>query len=70
MSRLDDVQNRRLFAHDLRNSIGAIRTAAEVLQRRHGSEGTNPKLFTIILDELDRLEKMVDTEIAPRLSTS
>ena len=68
MSRLDDVQNRRLFAHDLRNSIGAIRTASEVLQRRHGTEGTNAKLFTIILDELDRLEKMVDTDIAPRIS--
>ncbi|MGH7803051.1 MAG: histidine kinase dimerization/phospho-acceptor domain-containing protein [Candidatus Binatia bacterium] len=68
MSRLDDVQNRRLFAHDLRNSIGAIRTAAEVLQRRHGTEGSNAKLFAIILDELDRLEKMVDTDIAARLS--
>ena len=68
MSRLDDVQNRRLFAHDLRNSIGAIRTAAEVLQRRVGSEGSNAKLFTIMLDELDRLEKMVDTDIAPRIS--
>ena len=67
MSRLDDVQNRRLFAHDLRNSIGAIRTAAEVLQRRVGGEGSNAKLFTIMLDELDRLEKMVDTDIAPRL---
>ena len=68
MSRLDDVQNRRLFAHDLRNSIGAVRPAAEVLQRRVGTEGSNAKLFTILLDELDRLEKMVDTEIAPRLS--
>ena len=69
MSRLEDVQNRRVFAHDLRNSIGAIRTAAEVLQRRHASEGSNAKLFTIILDELDRLEKMVDTDISPRIGT-
>jgi nitrogen-specific signal transduction histidine kinase len=67
VSRLDDVQNRRLFAHDLRNSIGAIRTATEVLQRRVGGEGSNAKLFTIMLDELDRLEKMVDTDISPRL---
>jgi nitrogen-specific signal transduction histidine kinase len=68
VSRLDDPQDRRLFAHDARNAIGAIRTAAEVLQRRHGGEGTNPKLFAIILEELDRLEKLVDTEISPRLS--
>ena len=67
MSLLEVPQHRRLCAHDLRNAIGALRTAAEVLQRRHGSEGSNAKLFTIMLDELDRLEKMVDTEISPRL---
>ena len=66
MSRLDDSTERRRFAHDLRNSIGAARTAAEVLQRRFGSEASNAKLFTILLAELDRLETVVDQEIAPR----
>lgn len=69
MSRLDDPETRRIFAHDLRNSIGAARTAAEVLQRRHGAEASNGKLFAILLAELDRLEIAIDSEIAPRRSS-
>lgn len=66
MSRIDDPEERRSLAHDLRNSIGAARTAAEVLQRRHGADSSNAKLFAILLAELDRLETAVDVEIAPR----
>lgn len=66
MSRIDDPAERRRFGHDLRNSIGAARTAAEVLQRRFGGEPSNAKLFAILLAELDRLEAAVDDEIAPR----
>jgi nitrogen-specific signal transduction histidine kinase len=50
---------RRRFAHDIRNSLGAIRSAAELLQRRYKPEGRDLKLFEVILAEVARLSESV-----------
>ena len=50
---------RRFFAHEMRNSIGAIRSATELLQRRYNPEGRDLRLFDVILTEVDRLNELV-----------
>jgi len=52
-----DVARRRL-AHEIRNAAGAIRTAAELLQRRYQPEGREQRLFEVILAEVDRLKEL------------
>lgn len=50
---------RREIAHDLRNGLGAIRSAAELLQRRYKPEGREKRLFEVILKEIERLSEML-----------
>jgi nitrogen-specific signal transduction histidine kinase len=52
-----DVARRRL-AHEIRNAAGAIRTAAELLQRRYRPEGRDLRLFEVILAEVERLKEL------------
>jgi nitrogen-specific signal transduction histidine kinase len=49
---------RRHIAHEMRNAIGAIRNAAELLQRRYNPEGRELRLFELILKEVDRLDEL------------
>jgi nitrogen-specific signal transduction histidine kinase len=49
----------RALAHDMRNAIGAIRTAAELLQRRYRPDGRDQRLFEVIFSELERLDALV-----------
>ncbi len=56
---------RRLFAHDMRNAIGAIRTATELLQRRYRPEGRDLRLFEVILSELERLDALAGSNHPP-----
>ena len=56
---------RRHFAHDIRNSLGAIRSAAELLQRRYKPEGHELKLFEVILTEVTRLSESVGKPLPP-----
>ena len=53
-----DVARRRL-AHEIRNAAGAIRTAAELLQRRYHPEGRDLRLFEVILAEVERLKDLI-----------
>jgi nitrogen-specific signal transduction histidine kinase len=48
----------RALVHELRNSLGAIRTAIELLQRRYRPEGREQRLFDVILTEIDRLSEI------------
>lgn len=54
---------RRRVAHEIRNSLGAIRAAAELLERRYNPEGREQRLFQIVLKELDRLEEITGAEL-------
>ncbi len=53
---------RRHLAHEIRNSLGAMRSAAELLQRRYKPEGRELRLFEVILKEIDRLAELTDSE--------
>jgi nitrogen-specific signal transduction histidine kinase len=50
---------RRHLAHEIRNAIGAIRSATELLQRRYAPEGKDLRLFDVILKEVDRVNELV-----------
>lgn len=56
---------RRYLVHEMRNSIGAIRSAAELLQRRYNPEGRDLRLFEIIFQEADALNELVGKKPAP-----
>ena len=48
----------RRVAHELRNSLGAIRTATELLERHFRPSGREQRLFRVILEEIDRLDHL------------
>lgn len=50
---------RRELAHELRNALGAIRSATELLQRRYQPKERDLRLFQVILQEVDRLNELV-----------
>jgi nitrogen-specific signal transduction histidine kinase len=52
--------------HEIRNSLGAIRTAVELLQRRYGPEGREQRLFEVIFTEIDRLSALAASPRAPK----
>ena len=54
---------RRHLAHEIRNSLGAMRSATELLQRRYRPEGRELRLFDVILKEIDRLAELTDSEL-------
>jgi nitrogen-specific signal transduction histidine kinase len=56
----DAESARRLLVHEMRNAIGAIRTATELLQRRYHPEGRDRRLFEVIFSEIDRLDNLAD----------
>ena len=56
---------RRHIAHEMRNSIGAIRSATELLQRRYNPEGREQRLFEVILKEIERLNELVGRPLPP-----
>jgi nitrogen-specific signal transduction histidine kinase len=49
---------RASFVHEVRNSLGAIRTAAELLQQRYQPQGRELRLFEVIISEIDRLNDL------------
>ncbi len=57
---------RRHLAHEIRNSLGAMRSAAELLARRYHPEGRELRLFEVILKEIDRLAELTDSELGTR----
>ncbi|MGH7821725.1 MAG: histidine kinase dimerization/phospho-acceptor domain-containing protein [Candidatus Binatia bacterium] len=57
---------RRKVAHEIRNSLGAIRTATELLERRYQPEGKEQRLFQVILKEIDRLDEITLVELGPK----
>ena len=57
---------RRRVAHELRNALGAIRTAAELLERHYHPEGRELRLFRVILHEIDRLDQLTLDELGPK----
>jgi nitrogen-specific signal transduction histidine kinase len=57
---------RRLLAHDMRNAIGAIRTATELLQRRYRPEGRDLRLIEVIFAELARLDALAGGDHPPK----
>lgn len=58
---------RRHVAHELRNSLGAMRSAVELLQRHYRPEGRELRLFDVLIKEVDRLTELTDSELAPRI---
>lgn len=57
---------RRRVAHEVRNSLGAIRTATELLERRYQPDGKEQRLFQVILKEIDRLDEITLLELGPK----
>ncbi len=51
---------RRHLVHEIRNAIGAIKSATELLQRRYNPEGREQRLFEVILKEVDRVNELVE----------
>jgi nitrogen-specific signal transduction histidine kinase len=56
----------RVLVHEIRNSLGAIRTAVELLERRYRPEGREQRLFEVILTEIDRLSALAASSPAPK----
>jgi nitrogen-specific signal transduction histidine kinase len=56
----------RALVHEIRNSLGAIRTAVELLQRRYRPEGREQRLFEVILTEIDRLSELSKSSPPPK----
>jgi nitrogen-specific signal transduction histidine kinase len=48
-----------IVTHKVRNPLAGISAAVEVLRDRVGKDGTNDRLFEMILKEIDRLENIV-----------
>ena len=66
-SRPSDAESaRRLLVHDMRNAIGAIRTATELLQRRYRPEGRDLRLIEVIFSELARLDALAGGDHPPK----
>ena len=61
----DGKAARRVLVHDMRNAIGAIRTATELLQRRYRPEGRDLRLFEVIFSELERLDALASSNRLP-----
>lgn len=60
-----DEASRRELAHDIRNSIGAMQNATELLDRHYRPEGREERLFGVLRTELRRLREMTDERICP-----
>ena len=56
---------RARVAHEIRNSLGAIRTAAELLGRHYRPEGREQRLFRVMIQEIDRLAEITEQELGP-----
>lgn len=56
-------RERRRLVHEIRNALGAIRTAAELLERRYRPEGREERLFRAIFQEIDRLDALTLAEL-------
>ncbi len=52
-------------AHAIRNSLGAIRTAAELLERHYRPEGRELRLFRVMIKEITRLDEITEQEFGP-----
>lgn len=54
---------RSKLAHAIRNSLGAIRTAAELLERHYSPEGREQRLFRVMLKEIERIDELTQEEL-------
>jgi nitrogen-specific signal transduction histidine kinase len=56
---------RRKVAHEIRNSLGAIRAATELLERHYSPPaGREQRLFQVLLKEIDRLGEITEDELS------
>ena len=62
----DGEAARRVLVHDMRNAIGAIRTATELLQRHYRPAGRDLRLFEVIFSELERLDALAGSNGPPQ----
>jgi len=49
------------LAHEVRNPLGSIRGAAEILQADYSSENENYRFLKILIKEVDRLNQVIET---------
>lgn len=53
------VQMSRSMAHEIKNPISAIRTAAQEIDKTHPGSETSKKLMSILVKEIDRVNRIV-----------
>lgn len=58
-----EAERRRALRHDIRNSLGAMLSATEVLEKRYAPSGREARLFRVLIEEIGRLEKLLDAEL-------
>lgn len=56
----EPLDERRRLAHEMRNALGAVRTSAELLERRLTLGEREARLMKIVLSECDHLESLID----------
>ena len=59
---LPETERRRL-THSLRNSLGAMLSATEILERHYKPDGREARLFRVLLEEIARLGKLIDDQL-------
>ncbi|MDT8281306.1 MAG: nitrogen regulation protein NR(II) [Gammaproteobacteria bacterium] len=56
----------RGLAHEIKNPLGGIRGAAQLLEREFEQDNTNKQFTQIIINETDRLKNLLDRMVEPR----
>ncbi|MEA2623987.1 MAG: His Kinase (phospho-acceptor) domain [Candidatus Binatota bacterium] len=57
---------RRNLTHELRNSLGAMLSATEILERRYQPEAREARLFRVIFEEITRMRGLIENELGTR----
>ncbi|MES1924142.1 nitrogen regulation protein NR(II) [Salinisphaera sp. T31B1] len=66
--RVQNLANREMLrglAHEIKNPLGGLRGAAQLLEREIGDDGLK-EFTTVIIREADRLQNLVDGMLGPR----
>lgn len=66
--RIQNLANREMIrglAHEIKNPLGGLRGAAQLLEREIGDDGLR-EFTTVIIREADRLQNLVDGLLGPR----
>ena len=64
-----ELERRRALWHDIRNSLGAMLSATEVLETRYAPSGREARLFQVLIEEIGRLEKLLEAEFGGATKT-